>query len=227
LSYPYHNSKNETNTKGRYPEHPPLTPDHQQQKKMSIMPANKSIVTSMEYYHELTHKVAGRKRPRKEVSFTAEVATTTDASPPIITEDEAARRWYQRIELALFKLDAKDFMLGIANENNSETMRGLERYNVERVRGKTLIVKSTLRAIEKGITDEKLAILSQRCSAWSRNEAFKIGFQDFCEVYHPGMVGLLSDLPEAPLDFLAFESPPSKLTNQYSEEGRRVRTRTK
>jgi hypothetical protein len=188
------------------------------------MAVNKSIVTPMEYYHELTHKVAGRKRPRMEVSFTAEVATTTDASPPIITEDEAARRWYQRIELALFKLDAKDYMLGIANKNNSETMRGLERYNVERVRSKTLIVKSTLCAIEKGITDEELAIFSQRCSAWSRNEAFKIGFQDFCEVYHPGMVGLLSDLPEAPLDFLAFESP-SKLTNEYSEEGRRVRTR--
>jgi hypothetical protein len=178
----------------------------------------------MEYYHEFNHKIAGRKRPRKkEVRFTAEVATTTDASL-IITKDEAERRWYQRIEIALFKLDAKDYMLGVANENNLETMRGLERYNVERVMNKTLIIKSTLRAIEKGITDEELATFSQRCSAWSQNQAFKIGCQDFCEVYHPGMVGLLSDLPEAPLDFLALASS-NKLTAQYSEKGRRVRAR--
>ena len=144
----------------------------------------------------------GRKRPRynnkKWVRFSSPIVTSTRETPAaIITQEEAIIRWYQQLELALFKVNAKDFMLGgyTYNPNNAETTRGLERYNVDRVMNKSLVVKTTLKAaMKKNISSETLANFAQQCSSRARNVAFQIGCQDFCEVYHPEMVGLLSNM---------------------------------
>jgi hypothetical protein len=171
------------------------------------------IATPIEY--ECYVQKLGRKRPRKAVHFTEE-ASTISQSP--WTVEELRSMWYQRRELTLFKLHARDYILGVANENNYET-RGFERYDVERDRNKSLAIQCTLMAIKKGMKEEEVALVAQTCAEWSQNQAFELACKDFCEVYHPDMVGLLSDLP-APLDVT------NKRAAECSGEGRRVRVRT-
>jgi hypothetical protein len=159
----------------------------------------------------------GRKRPRnrKAVRFTEDVSTISKSS---CTAEELQNMWYQRTELNRFKLDARDFILGYANENNYET-RGFERYNVERAKNKSLAIQCTLTAIKKGMKEEEVALIAQTCAEWSLDQAFKLACKDYCEVYHPDMVGLLSDLP-ASLDL------NNKRAAECPVEERRVRVRT-
>ena len=171
------------------------------------------VATPIEY--ERYVQKLGRKRPRKAVRFTEEVYISSKSS---CTVEELQNMWYQRTELALFKLDARDYILGVANANNYET-RGFERYNVERAKNKSLAIQCTLMAVKKGMKEEEVALIAQRCAERFRNQAFKLACKDFCEVYHPSKVGLLSNLP-APLDL------NNKRAAECPEGGRRVRIRT-
>lgn len=145
----------------------------------------------MEY--QLLLQRVSRKRPRKQVTFLdqpdAEIGNRS-----VTTEEELQALWYHKAELAHFKLDARDYVLGI-NTMQQET-RGFERYDMERVQNKALAIKCTLLAVQQGLGPEEIGAIAQKCSSWAQNEAFKIGLNDYCQVYHP--TALLVQSPPLP-----------------------------
>jgi hypothetical protein len=175
-----------------------------------------NMTSTQEYYTGLTQKLA-RKRPRKQVKFSIEVATSDDCSG--VSQEEIQCMWYQRTDLALFKLEARDYILGT---NTKTETRGFERYNVERARNKHLAIKCVLLATQKGMHEDQVGAIAHRCSEWSKNEAFKLGCQDYCVVYQPHMVGLLSCVDNVS----SIKSNKSKRSVDDSSEGRCKRIRT-
>jgi hypothetical protein len=185
-------------------------------------------MTSIQEYTGLTQKLA-RKRPRKQVKFSIEVATSGDCSG--VSQEEIQCMWYQRTDLALFKLEARDYILGT---NTKTETRGFELYNVERDMNKHLAIKCVLLATQKGMRDDQVAAIAHRRSEWSKNEAFKLGCQDYCVVYQPHMVGLLSCVDNVSSIKLlscvdnvsSIKSNKSKRSVDDSSEGRCKRIRT-
>ena len=130
-------------------------------------------------------QISNRKRPR--VTFN-EIVKVSSAPVPF---DQRPRTWYNRAELKGFQLHVRDFVLGIPNEMNTET-RGYERYNnPERAENKTLALKCVMLAIRKGMNDDMVAAIAEKSSEWSRTVAFTEACKDFCDVYHPELVGLV------------------------------------
>jgi hypothetical protein len=173
-------------------------------------------------YKALTHHMLGKKRSRKQVTFSEKPAQLSERS--VVSAEELQNMWYQRKELAMFKLEARDYILG--RDENMEA-RGFERYNLERATNKSLAKKCTLLAIKKGMSADDVAMIAQKCSAWSQNEAFKLACKDYCEVYLPEMIGVLSDMPMAHVDYSSTDISNNKRTADSAEqEGRRVRIRS-
>jgi hypothetical protein len=170
----------------------------------------------------LTLYMLGKKRPRKQVSFSEKPAQLGERS--VVSAEELQNMWYQRKEFAMFKLEARDYILG--RDENMEA-RGFERYNLEWATNKSLAKKCTLLAIKKGMSADDVAMIAQKCSAWSQNEAFKLACKDYCEVYHPDMLDGLSALPMARVDYSSTDISNNKRTTDSAEqEGRRVRIRS-
>jgi len=143
---------------------------------------------------------SSRKRKRKQVRFQEK---HTEIPVFSFSKEQNQQIWYQRSELTLFKLDVKCYTLGLTQGSHFHSEeRGLERYNAKRLTNKALAQKSLIRAIRGGMvkTPQELSHLSKTISAWSRNEAFRIAFKDFCDVYHPNME--LPELPSLPLEEL-------------------------
>ena len=130
-----------------------------------------------------------RKRRLKEARFQEEVATRRIGTTT--TEGEVNSKWYCRTDIALFKLDAKDHVLG--RKANPETMRGFEHYRPERKINKKRALEYTLRAARMGMSEEKIATVATCFSEKAQEVAFKTGCEDFCQAYYPEMVGLISN----------------------------------
>ena len=130
--------------------------------------------------------------------------------------------WYHRAEIALFKLDAKDYITGRLNQHNNTT-RGLERYDQERIQNKVLAINCTLHAIRMGMDPQKVANVATKLSTWSTDQAFQIGCQDYCEVYYPHMAGVMSNLLQQAAK--PTHQAPTKRLSEVTDEGRRVRMR--
>lgn len=126
--------------------------------------------------------------------------------------------WYQRKELAVFKIAAKHFIFGVPNETNRET-RGYERLNVTTAKKKALAIRFTLLAIKNGMQEEEVTRIANQCSAWSRDQALKLALKDYCETYHPEAFDYI---------YLASSKELNKNKRQivYCSQERRVRTRT-
>lgn len=191
-------------------------------------------------YKEFSKKL-GRKRPRQAVRFSTEEDETIYQQQRELHEEvdrdvDAGLLWYQRRELALFKLEVRDYVLGVTMNNQGIETRGLERYGLERVQNKRIALACTLLACEKGMTADEVAHVSRTCSSWSQDEAFKLACRDYCEVYHPNMVNLMtSTMSAAPLlnvnedSVSASASKNQKRCVDMQEEDkdtRRVRIRT-
>jgi hypothetical protein len=163
-------------------------------------------------------KMLGKKRPRKQVQFFEQEEIVRNRES---FEGEVKNSWYQRTELASFKLEARDYILGATTKGAQVETRGFERYSVERAQNKQITKHCTLLAYKKGMSEDEISSVARACSSWAQNEAFKLACKDFCEVYHPELIGLISEMPAVPL-----EKPNKKRTFQVSpEEGRRVRLR--
>lgn len=129
--------------------------------------------------------IAGQKRPRpSKVHFSAASDTQYDDSHSPFSVEEIQRIWYQRVELAYFKLVARNYMTGV--NRIYEEARGFERLlNLDRVRRKSLATKCVLLAHRKGMSAEDVATISRRCSEYAVEESFLMGCQDFCDAYQP------------------------------------------
>jgi len=152
----------------------------------------------------------GKKRPRKEVRFSEATVIESPAAAPGL--------WYGQYEITWFKLEVKDYITSRANREKVES-RGLERYDQERMENKLLANSCVLHAIRTGASDEKVASIAEKLSAWSRDQAFKIGCQDFCHAYYPNMVGVLPELLDPSV---SSKSPTNRLAKLSAQEGRRA-----
>jgi hypothetical protein len=158
------------------------------------------------------------KRPRRSVCFAEDVSTFTRDS---VSTQEVETMWYQPKELHGFKLQVRDHILGI---QISEEQRGLERYTIERSRNKQLGIKCTVLAYKKGMSEESISQVSRKCSSWFQKRAFVQAFQDYCEVYHPEMVGVVPQTSNTPPKIQFGTSNKRSVEEDF--EQRRVRVRT-
>jgi hypothetical protein len=158
------------------------------------------------------------KRPRRSVCFAEDVSTIERDS---VSTEELDTMWYQPKELHRLKLQMRDHILAI---QISEEKRGLERYTIERSRNKQLGIRCTVLAYKKGMSEESISHVSKKCSSWFHKRAFVQAFQDYCEVYHPEMIGLVPQTSNTPpkLDF----GTSNKRSVEEDFEQRRVRIRT-
>jgi len=135
---------------------------------------------------------AGFKRPRiTQLRFSEAAPIQHDDPKSPLSPEEVQNIWYQREELAFFKLAARKYLFGIDREE--EESRGFEHYDdLERAREKALAIKCVLLAQDKGMKQDNLATIAQRCSESAVEGAFVAGCQDYCEVYQPHMASFLS-----------------------------------
>lgn len=110
----------------------------------------------------------------------------------LVLDDESKQElWYQSTDLLEFNLRAMDFADGLGNFDHSEEHgRGFERYREDRIRHKTLTVKSIVLAHQRGMDEESLAVISRRCSHKTQEQGFVQGCEDYLEAYHPNMTHL-------------------------------------
>jgi hypothetical protein len=120
-------------------------------------------------------------RSRKRVRFSDphKVQASSAPAPSTFTEEDAQSLWFQKDEVRTFQLEARDYILG---RPLSET-RGLERFDLDRVKNKDLALKCTLKAYRCGFDGEDLAAIAEECASSARHQAFLTGCEDFCNVY--------------------------------------------
>jgi hypothetical protein len=147
-------------------------------------------------------------RSRKRVRFSDphKVQASLAPAPSSFTEDDAQSLWFQKVEILAFQLEARDYILG---RPLSET-RGLERFDVDRVKNKDLALKCTLKASRCGFNGEDLAAIAKECASSARHQAFLTGCEDYCNVYR-----LLADMNAPSSD--AEESFTNNLIDIYMQ----------
>lgn len=130
-----------------------------------------------------------RRRPSKVHFSEGTDAQHEDTHSPFSVE-EVHQIWYQRVELAYFKLVARNYLTGVNRRN--EEARGFERLlNLDRVRRKAMAIKCVLLAHRKGMSPDDVATISRRCSEPAVEESFLMGCQDFCDAYQPHMTSYI------------------------------------
>ena len=122
-----------------------------------------------------------RKRIR-QVRFSEEGTSYHENPNTPLTPKEVQTSWYQREELAVLRLQARNYALGINREQ--EEPRGFEKYEtIEKHQEKVLAIKCVMLAIQKGMKQDEVATIAQRCSANAVQNAFWLAFQDYCHAY--------------------------------------------
>lgn len=162
----------------------------------------------------------------KHVTFSDDTHTVIGRSDTSSTLEDLSRVWYQKSELATFKILVREHVLktqllspssspigGVHSQHpttdmattttpdcqldENDSIRGYERYNIERARQKTLARKITLIACgTSGLTDEDVAAIARKCSSSAGQQAAWTGCIDFCEVYLPSIDLKRSILPQ-------------------------------
>lgn len=180
-------------------------------------PSTPAMQSSQVY--ESVNRLLGMKRPRRSVCFAEDASSFLRES---VSTEELEIMWYQPKELHRFKLQVRDHILAI---QISEEKRGLERYTIERSRNKQLGIKCTVLAYKKGMSEESISLVAKKCSSWFQKRAFVQAFQDYCEVYHPEMVGLVPQTSNTPPK-IDFGTSNKRHAVDEEFEQRRVRVRT-
>ena len=179
-----------------------------------------SRVMDPEMIHALI-KQLGRKRPRKQVRFVVDddaaesssssSSTTTTTTTPkkekktegFLSADEVEATWYQKKEIAKFKLEAKCHITGHESVIGKES-RGFERYTLERAQHKALAIRVTLLAFRKGYTPENLKNVAKQGSSWFQKCAFVQACHDYCDAHQPHMKHLIPETPKNDNPFGSF-----------------------
>mmetsp|Transcript_20103 Transcript_20103/g.37578 ORF Transcript_20103/g.37578 Transcript_20103/m.37578 type:complete len:197 (+) Transcript_20103:88-678(+) len=108
--------------------------------------------------------------------------------------EDVQNMWYQQTELAVFKAQARNYVLGLGSGSALQESRGYERYDVRRAQRKATTRKITLLACsQKGLTQDDVARIVTRSTSWAVKEGLRSGLEDFCEVYFPEMKASLSE----------------------------------
>ena len=133
------------------------------------------------------------RRNGKSIHFALE-GSSDDKIPEnklVLDAESKIELWYQSTDLLEFNLRAMDFADGLENfDHSEEDGRGFERYREDRIRHKTLTVKSIVLAHQRGMDEESLAVISRRCSHKTQEQSFVQGCTDYLEAYHPNMTHL-------------------------------------
>lgn len=184
---------------------------------------------NMQRQEQLT---AGQKRPRlSKVHFSDASDMKYEDSHSPLSVEEVQHIWYQRVELAYFKLIARNYLIGVNRIN--EEARGFERLlNLDRLRRKTMAIKCVLLAQRKGMSAEDVATISRRCSEHAVEESFLLGCQDFCDAYQPHMTlqilrtmhNCMNDTPDVLVHDRRSSVPSTEKTEDRSPPCKRLRT---
>ena len=132
---------------------------------------------------------------KKRVCFSP---TVESASPGPLAFEEVKDLWYNRMELTTFKSRAKHV---ISLASSLEELRGLEHCTAERQKRKYMSIRCTISASRRGLGEEHVASISQRCTAWNQQNAFLQGCHDYCSVYKPAMASTIPQMTNTPPAF--------------------------
>lgn len=132
--------------------------------------------------HMTNLRKIGLKRPRKQLRFCDQYTTYTEDRYSPLTPLEAKNQWYQKEELAVFKMEARNYALGINREQIES--RGFEKYaGIGPHNEKVLARKCVMRAIRQGMKDKEVANIANLCSKKTVQNSFWLAFQDYCHAY--------------------------------------------
>ena len=176
---------------------------------------NSGIVAAMNMPVRISSfSVNDSRRRAKCVTFSrAEVVSTVTPSSEM-TDSDRCELWYQQCDVTDFKNHARELCrtirecdttfdhpmldagVDLALGLSSECARGLEhRISTERQKNKFLAMRAIIKAQQRYKTPEQLAVVASKCSAWAKEVALCTGYQDFYQVYNPGMAHLVPSTP--------------------------------
>ncbi|KAL3940182.1 MAG: hypothetical protein SGBAC_005228 [Bacillariaceae sp.] len=164
--------------------------------------ATTSIPTTQEFM-DVMKAFLPSKPTRKRVYFAPTVQAT---SPGPLAFEEVKDLWYNRTELTTFKSRAKQVVSSQSSEDfltnaDLEELRGLEHCTAERQKHKFMSIRCTISAAKRGLGEEHVASISQRCTAWNQQNAFLQGCHDYCNVYKPSMASSIPHMTNTPPAF--------------------------
>lgn len=176
----------------------------------------------------------------KEVRFSEEVGTAIRQDCRSSTHEEIQARWYSPKDLQDFKDEFRQVVvsqrLGQQQPRHrscceESSVRGLEKWkDVEGFKHRlTMTIRCLLQAQKEGISQEKIAEISQNLSAWSQEVAMIQGLHDYCDAYKPSMSSLVPKVQRTPPKFPVLKSKRARRGScsdgASSNSERRVRPR--
>ena len=155
------------------------------------------------------------RQQRRKVSFSFIVVETSKASSGPLFKDEVKDLWYDKKEIAMFKIQARKSILscftsnddGIStgtmkrklNTNQIDSLRGLEGCTMERHMYRLKSIRCTLAAIKRGMNEETVSGIYQSCSTWNVQIAKNQASYDYYAAYKPNQMHLniprMSNIP--------------------------------
>lgn len=157
----------------------------------SIIPSEEDI--------ELLLSSAASSAFDRHVSFNEKL----DISTPEISFDDCKRLWYDQEELRSFQVDVQESvsLLKKGEHLKEEPIQspGLEQWlDLEGSEfRRSITIGCTLQAQGKGMSDEQIANLAQRCTECSKQVALIQGLLDYCDAYEPKMSALVPKVQKA------------------------------
>ncbi|CAJ1960622.1 unnamed protein product [Cylindrotheca closterium] len=134
----------------------------------------------------------------KRVCFSPTVQAASAGPLPF---DEVKELWYNRTELITFKSKAKQVISQSGLTVADPELRGLEHCTADRQKHKFMSIRCTISAARRGLGEEHVASISQRCTAWNQQNAFLQGCHDYCNVYKPAMASSIPEMTNTPPAF--------------------------
>lgn len=97
--------------------------------------------------------------------------------------------WYTKQDIRNNRNQARYHALGlVTTREGEETTRGFERYELDRLRNKSLAIKCILLVAQQPLrTEEEIAAVARECTSCARHQAILTGSDDFFQAQHHGI----------------------------------------
>jgi len=154
--------------------------------------------TTQEFMDVMQSFLPSKPTMRKRVCFSPTVLAAR--AGPLAFED-VKDLWYNRNELTTFKSRAKQVISQSESTATDLELRGLEHCTADRQKHKFMSIRCTISAARRGLGEEHVASISQRCTAWNQQNAFLQGCHDYCNVYKPAMASSIPQMTNTPPAF--------------------------
>lgn len=174
------------------------------------------------------------KRPstsKKQVCFAQEISSTSSAGQ--LKFEDLKDLWYEEKDYATFRIQTYQIFSKATNCQYNDIghleMRGLESRTDNRRCYRYMAIRCTVSAFRRGLKEEQVASIAERCNAWSKQTAYLQACHDFCDVYKPSMLQNFPQImnqtpPEFPF-VMKMKRRPIIDTTVSQQEHRRVRRR--